>query len=917
MGLQQYYRKRDFKKTAEPRGQVHKPHKGGGRFVIQKHAASRLHYDFRLEMEGVLRSWAVPKGPSLDTRDKRLAVQVEDHPIEYGTFEGIIPQGEYGGGTVMLWDHGDWIPKSDNPVADWHKGTLKFTLRGKKLQGDWMLLRLGKQQEGEKQNWLLIKEKDEHVRPSEECSVTDDLDRSVTPDRGLEEIASGAKSKVRGAKGGMNVWNSNRPPKEEKRASAKKHAARRTAKTTREDSASLSDLPGARKAAMPDEIKSPQLATLVKTAPSGDDWIHEIKFDGYRIIAFIRNGKAHLITRNGNDWTAQFSTIARAVEKLNLREAILDGEVVRPGVDGATDFQALQNAMSSRRQDELVYYAFDVLHLNGYNLTQVPTIERKRVLQGTLEASSDKSVAKHIRYSEHFEREGAEVLQSACTLKLEGIISKRRDAPYAFSRNENWLKTKCIQRQEFVIGGYTDPEGGRSKFGALLVGVPTDKGNGEMKLKFAGKVGTGFSNKSLEDIARRMRPLEQAECPFVDAPTGAFRRTAHWIKPQLVGEVEFTEFTSDGKLRHPSFQGLREDKPADQVVAEKPKSTRTKTSKSKSNKKNPSVAQTLVSAHPKPGSKRSAKKSTSHSTSTSAKKKEELEVMGIRVTSPNKILFPEQGLTKEQLVRYYEAVAPYMFPLIKGRPLTLVRCPEGRGKPCFFQRHTSGEFSEAIEPIRTTRKSGEEGYYITMRAPAGVIDLAQYGVLEIHCWNARMPNIEKPDQIVFDMDPDPEVGFAGAVQAAKRIKPILEQLGFVPFLKTTGGKGLHVVVPIKPTITWDQLREFSEAVSTLMVRQYPDDYLITMSKAKRKGKVFIDYLRNAREASAIAPYSTRSREGAPVSVPIAWSELTSRLDPAKFTIETVPGRMAKLKADPWKEFEKSRRVVDLKPLGKM
>lgn len=570
MGLQKYYRKRDFSKTAEPRGHVHSAHKGGGRFVIQKHAASRLHYDFRLEMEGVLRSWAVPKGPSLDTKDKRLAVQVEDHPIEYGTFEGIIPQGEYGGGTVMLWDHGNWIPKSDNPLADWEKGVLKFALEGTKLQGNWMLLRLAKQEEGEKQNWLLVKEKDEFARPATKYVVTEDLDKSVTTGRSLEQIAEGAKSKKRGGTGGLNVWSSNRPPKENKSRTAKHAVAPEKKDVAR--AADISDVAGAHKAVMPDSIKGPQLATLVKSAPGGDEWIHEIKFDGYRILAFLKNGKARLVTRNGNDWTAQFHTIARAIEKLKMREAILDGEVVLPGVNGATDFQALQNAMSSRRHDDLVFYAFDLLHLNGYDLTKATTIDRKRVLLGSLKNSKDKLAARHVRYSEHFEQDGADVLKSACSLKLEGIISKLRDAQYTFGRNENWVKAKCIQRQEFVIGGYTDPEGGRSHFGALLVGIPADSKSGGNKLRFAGKVGTGFSNKSLEDLWKRMRPLEQSECPFTNPPTASWRKRAHWVKPFLVGEVEFTEFTSDGKLRHPSFQGLREDKAAKEVVAEKPKS---------------------------------------------------------------------------------------------------------------------------------------------------------------------------------------------------------------------------------------------------------------------------------------------------------------------------------------------------------
>jgi len=923
MGLSKYYQKRDFEKTAEPKGREHAHHDHGGRFVIQKHDASRLHYDFRLEMEGVLRSWAVPKGPSLDPADKRLAVQVEDHPIEYGTFEGIIPAGEYGGGTVMLWDHGTWKPEGEgDAVKAWKKGRLKIVLKGEKLKGGWNLVRIGGSGNEDGKNWLLIKERDGSEKSTDEYNVTEKLDRSVTTGRSLDEIAEGAASSKKGGKGGLNVWHSNRSESSGKPAAGKKTVTAKKASAARKPGAAELDpnsVAGAKKMAMPEFFK-PQLATLVKTAPTGDQWVHEIKFDGYRALCFLRKAKVELITRNGNDWTDRFSPVAEACRTLAADQAILDGEVVLPGANGATDFQALQNALSSGRQKELIYYAFDLLYLNGYDLRGATLMDRKELLRQLLEASGD--AADRIKFSDHFEDDGRKVLESACNMRLEGIISKQRNGRYASARTESWVKTKCIQRQEFVIGGFTDPEGARSHFGALLVGIPQGKASkpADLKLKYAGKVGTGFTQKSLEELWERLKPLEVEAPAFVDVPKGYKARNMHWVKPLLVGEVEFAEFTEDGHLRHPSFQGLREDKAPQEIVAEVPKKAvgRKGTEATEGTKGSKALksggAKTVkakTTAEPKKAAP--ARKAAKAKTAKIGDDTEALVVQGIAISNPGRLLYPEQGITKQELIEYYDAVSKYMLPLIQHRPITLVRCPAGRGKPCFYQRHSRDEIPAGLEPVHTTEK-GEPNIYLAVEKSAGLISLAQMGTLEIHVWNSCTKDLERPDQFVLDLDPDPEAGWEATVKAARRLKDFMEKLGFVPFLKTTGGKGLHVVVPLKPSASWDELRQFTEAVAVAMVQQYPDEYVATMSKAKRKGKVFIDYLRNVREASAIAPYSTRAREGAPVSVPIAWAELKASLDPQKFTVRTVPGRLKKMKQDPWKDFWKSRKPLKLNAL---
>jgi bifunctional non-homologous end joining protein LigD len=836
MGLREYRRKRDFKKTPEPAGQVAaEPRAQRRAFVVQKHAASRLHYDFRLELEGVLKSWAIPKGPSLDPADKRLAMHVEDHPLEYGDFEGIIPKGQYGGGTVLLWDRGTWEPVGD-PHKSYRAGSLKFRLHGEKLRGGFALVKIGgrRQSRDEGRSWLLIKERDAEAESSRSTPIVEGQPTSVASGRSIEQIAAAED----------RVWNSNRDG----------HDA----------TAPPIEVPGARRAALPKFVQ-PELATLVERPPEGDRWLHELKHDGYRMLARLEQRRAQLLSRNARDWTQSFPDVAAAVARLPAEQAILDGEVTVLLPDGTSSFQALQNFMSGTAGGRLAYMIFDLLYLDGRDLTGARLEDRKAALARLLASANDKAAV--LRYSDHVVGSGAEFLAQACRLGLEGIVSKRRDAPYRGTRGTDWLKIKCLAQQEIVIGGYTEPEGSRVGIGALLGGVYEDG-----RLVYIGKIGTGFDTRTLRDLKARLTRLEQKTNPFAARPPGSAR--AHWVKPELVAQVKFSEWTSDGKLRQPTFQGLRSDKPATAVVRERP-------SKAENDPKQPAPPPAA------PG---------------------EPTVAGVRLTHADRVLYPRLGTTKLDLARFYESIAEWILPHLEGRPTTLVRCPEGVDKACFYQKHTGYWAPESLRRVKIQEKR-KVGEYLIVDSLASLIGLVQIGILEIHTWNSVVDRLEQPDRVVFDLDPGPGVKWAEVIECARLIRDGLEALRLASFVKTTGGKGLHVVAPIAPGPSWDETAEFSRVVAESTARAHPRRYVARMAKSERRGKIFIDYLRNVRGATSVAAYSTRAKPEATVSVPLAWDELSPRITSDHFTIANLRNRLDGLKADPWAAYWKTRQKL--------
>jgi bifunctional non-homologous end joining protein LigD len=854
MGLQEYYRKRDFQKTPEPRGEVKKAK--GRSFVIQKHAASHLHYDFRLEMEGVLKSWSVPKGPSYDPTVKRLAMMTEDHPVEYGSFEGIIPAGEYGGGTVLLWDQGTWEPLGD-PHEMLRKGSFKFLMHGHKLRGKWALFRI-KGREKEDRTWLLMKERDEEARPESKGSVVEEEPLSVATGRTLEQIAADKD----------DVWHSNRAPKE------KPAPATRKKKTK----APKREAQGAKTGALPKTVK-PQLATLVDAAPESDDWVHEMKFDGYRIVARLEGGKVRLESRNGKDWTAAFPGVVRAVSALPAKAALLDGEVAALLPSGLTSFQALQNAGDGKAQ--LVYFVFDLLHLDGSDLTGAALLDRKERLKELLE----EHLGGTLRYSEHVAGNGPAFLAEACRMGLEGIISKRADAKYTAGRARSWVKVKCHQHQEVVIGGYTSPTGSRVGLGALHVGVP----DGEGRLRYAGKVGTGFTDKTLRELHAQLRKLERASSPFADKVPAA---GSFWVEPRLVGEVEFGEWTGEGRLRHPTWRGLRPDKSPGDVRREVPKV-------GEAVEAEPRPARPRRSGEPLPRAKSKAK-------ATRSKQAPATVVEGVEITHPDRVLYPETGLTKEGLAAYYTEIADWVLPHLAGRPTTLVRCPEGLAGQCFYQKHTGYWAPKSLRRIQIQEKT-KVGEYLVVDDLAGLVGLVQIGILEIHVWNSRADDLEHPDRLIFDLDPHEDVPWARVAEAAIRLRERLRRLGLESFVKTTGGKGLHVAVPLAGRPTWDDTTEFSAAVAAQMVAERPDAFTDVMTKARRVGKIYVDTLRNTRGATAVCAYSTRAKEAAPVSTPLTWEELAKGATGADFTVQTVRERLRRKRKDPWSGYDDVRQ----------
>lgn len=832
MGLQQYWKKRDFNVTQEPRGKV----EASGqqlKFFIQKHHARRLHYDFRLELQGTLKSWAVPKGPSLDPHDKRLAVEVEDHPLAYGSFEGDIPAGQYGAGHVMLWDKGTWEAIGD-PVQGYKDGSLKFQLHGHKLHGKWALVRMkGRHGHQEKQtNWLLIKEQDDEARNGHEANITETQAESVSHLRDTSVDSHVSKRVVQDR--GANV-------KDISVSANLKKALKSLAKTR-----------------MPTAYQ-PQLATLVTHAPEGEQWLSELKYDGYRALTQIHQGKVKMFSRNGHDWSAKWPALVKALSAVPAGSAWLDGEVVAIQADGSISFQALQNAVRLGKEANLAYFIFDLLYLDGHDVTHLPLRQRKELLQALLDqltASKDNP----LHYSDHMAGHAQEAFNHACLHGLEGIIVKHADSSYQQQRSRDWLKVKCGQRQEFVIGGYTEPAGSRELFGALLLGNYDEKGG----LRYAGRVGTGFKQDTLKLVAKHFASLRTEKTAFINPPRGQDARGVHWLKPSLVAEIKFAQWTDEGIVRHASFVGLRSDKPAKEITHE--------IAQSAEELGRQSIANTSVT-----------------------------KVAGVPLSKPAKVLFAEDGYTKLDIAHHYEMLAQWILPYLKDRPLSIVRCPDGYQHHCFFQKHVTKGNHEHVQSVQLDAAGKQPEYFIANSLPA-LIELVQLGVLELHAWGACYPKTGLADRLIFDLDPAPDVPWERVTEAALLLRGLFEELKLTSFVKTTGGKGLHVEVPIKPEHPWEVIKAFSHGVAQHIETQIPDRFTSNLSKKKREGRIFIDYLRNGTGATAVAPYSTRAKLGAPVATPLHWQEVGPDIHSNTFTISNIGQRLTQLESDPWQDY---------------
>jgi bifunctional non-homologous end joining protein LigD len=854
--LARYRSMRDFSKTAEPSGAEKTVPSERLRFVVQKHAATRLHYDFRLELDGTFKSWAVTRGPSLDPADRRLAVEVEDHPLDYGDFEGTIPKGQYGGGTVMLWDRGYWEPEpGTEPLEGLRKGDLKILLDGDRLKGGFVLVRMKRREHEKKSSWLLIKHHDGWALEGHGDVLVEGETTSVASGRTMEQIAAGeGKGPTRFMTGKIRasakrVWNSNKGEDADKRAAA------------------LRATPGPKlKAAALPGFVPPQLAQSVDRPPQGPGWGHEIKFDGYRLQLRVEGSRATLKTRAGLDWTSRFSRIAKDAQA--LPDALIDGEACALDHTGAPDFAALQAALSDGRTGDIVFFAFDLLFAEGADLRSLPLTERKARLKALLDAAPARKGGR-IRFVDHFETAGDAVLLSACRLSLEGIVSKRLDGPYRATRSDDWVKTKCRAGHEVVIGGWTGEAG---QLRSLLVGV--HKGE---RLVYVGRVGTGFGRDKVSRVLPRLAKLKTARSPFSGAGAPRDEANVHWAKPDLVAEIEFAGFTGSGMVRQAAFKGLRDDKPAGEVVAETPA---------------PAAATALAEPAPKAKAGRMEKPGPA-------------VVMGVTLSHPDKALWPDGGdgtpVTKLDLARYLEAVGPWMMPHIKGRPCSIVRTPDGiDGEERFFQRHV-GKGSSAL--ISEVKVFGDHKPYLQIDRIEALAALAQQGATEFHPWNCQPFQPEVPGRLVFDLDPDEEIPFDRVVEGALEVKARLEALGLVAFCKTTGGKGLHVVTPLKGgkgKIDWPTAKTFAQDVCLAIAADQPDRYVVNMAKAKRVGRIFLDYLRNDRLSTAVAPLSPRARPGAPVSFPLTWSQVKPGLDPKAYTIRTAPALLKKTKA--WADY---------------
>ncbi|MEX3690220.1 DNA ligase D [Paraburkholderia sp. BR14263] len=852
--LEVYEQKRRFDETPEPRGRTArrsaKPREGEGSFVIQRHDARRLHYDFRLELDGTLKSWAIPKGPSLDPTVKRLAVHVEDHPLEYGSFEGRIPEGSYGAGTVAIWDHGVWRPEGGLRGAreGYAQGKLKFTLEGERLHGGWALVR-SPMHDGKQESWLLIKQRDDEAMPEDEFHVVED------------EPATSNTSKT-----------------SKKGARAGNRAAKQEAATA---------LEGAVRASMPETL-APELATPVDAPPHGDNWLYEMKFDGYRVLARIDRhargkGDVRIFTRTGNDWTAKFPRQVQALRALKVESAWLDGEAVVLDAAGVPNFQALQNAFDAGRAGDITFWLFDLPWLDGADLRGVALEARRNKLSALLAQKPDDA----LRFSAAFEGEPQALLEAACEANLEGLVAKRRDSRYTSTRSAAWLKLRCSRRQEFVIGGYTEPKGSREGFGALLLGVYGDDG----ALQYAGKVGTGFDAARLEAMAGELRARERQNSPFAAVPAAERRAGVHWVRPELVAEVRFKTWTSAGVVRQASFVGLREDKPAKDIVREG----------------QPTPLQAVANQREKKVAKQASTDAPKTVSRTRRAAHDEAEVAGVRITHPERVIDAQSGLRKIDLVEYFEAISAWLLPHVQGRPVALARAPKGVGGELFFQKH-----AKALQIPHATQHAGlDPGHapLLTLDSTEALVGAAQMDTIELHTWNALAASIEKPDRIVFDLDPDPSLGWERMLEAAQLTRELLEALGLRAWCKTSGGRGLHLVVPLTRHAGWDEAKDFARAVAGHMAATLPERFSAKMGAQNRKGRIFVDYLRNNRGASTAAAYAPRARPGLGVSVPVDWDELHTLTSGDQWNVANVRGRLEALRADPWSGYEKARQRI--------
>jgi bifunctional non-homologous end joining protein LigD len=875
--LSTYRAKRDFTKTAEPSGAAKTGAADRLRFVIQKHDATRLHYDLRLELDGVFKSWAVTRGPSLDPHDKRLAVEVEDHPLDYGDFEGTIPKGQYGGGTVQLWDRGYWTPEGkktpEDALAD---GDLKFTLDGERLHGGWALVRMKHDRtDGKRNNWLLIKHRDDSARDGDADALLRE-DRSVASSRTMAQIAAG-KGKgprpfmVRGAAPAADaVWDSSQGEAAQLRSKARAAPGAGEAGRGAKAKSAASETPG---------FIAPQLCQSVERPPTGNGWIHEIKFDGYRIQMRVAGGAVTLKTRKGLDWSGKFAAIAGAAAA--LPDVIVDGEVVALDSHGAPDFAALQAALSEAKTDDLVFFAFDLLFEGGEDLRKKSLSARKTRLQAMLAEHGDQRL---IRYVEHFDTGGDAVLRSACKLSLEGIVSKRLDAPYHSGRSGVWTKAKCRAGHEVVIGGWTTTQG---RFRSLLAGV--HRGD---HFVYVGRVGTGYGAAKVRTLLPRLKAAEAKTSPFTGIGAPPKQAGVHWTRPELVAEIEFAGWTGDGMVRQAAFKGLREDKPAREVQAEKP-------------------AAAVGAERPAPVEAAAPARRPERSGKAI--------VMGVVISHPDKALWPDAGdgrpVTKLDLASYFEAVGPWMMRHIQGRPCSIVRAPDGIGGERFFQRHAMPGSSNLLDLVTV---SGDRKPYLEVDRVEGLAALAQVAAVELHPWNCQPNQPDSPGRLVFDLDPGPDVAFSAVVEAARQMRDRLDALGLASWCKTTGGKGLHVVAPLAASrkLTWTAAKQFAHEVCLRMARDEPDRYLVNMAKKLRAGRIFLDYLRNDRMATAVAPLSPRARDGAAISMPLTWAQVKADLDPRRFTVRTAPQLLGKGNA--WADYRGSERPLEeaIRRLGK-
>jgi bifunctional non-homologous end joining protein LigD len=825
--LKDYKRKRDFSRTPEPR-----PEPGGDagrKFVVQKHAARRLHYDLRLELDGVLKSWAITRGPSLTVGEKRLAIHTEDHPIEYLDFEGNIPKGEYGAGTMIVWDHGEWLPEGD-PNRGLAKGHLTFSLVGRRLKGRWHLVRIRPRPGEKSEPWLLIKSGDVFARRQGDREITDEETTSFLSGRTTDELAA------------MGELRSD-------------HKARdKVMKSRRLVLPDIEKIAGARKGLLPAFLE-PSLALACEKPPSGPKWVHEIKYDGYRMQARLDGGKVRLLTRKNLDWTKRFRSIEEAIKPLPLASALIDGEIVVEDANGISSFSSLQADLKAGRQDRLRYYLFDIFYCDGFTLVNATLEDRKFLLQKLL---SSLPAGSPIRFSEHLEEDGPTMLEHACRFGLEGIVSKRRDLPFSPGRGEHWLKSKCIRRQEFVIVGYIPSTAAPGSVGSLLLAYY----EGDRRLIYAGRVGTGWSADQAKSLRNDLDRIAATKPHFLTPlPSGA-DKGVRWAEPRLVCEVQYRDWTLDGLLRQSSFKGLKEDKPAEEIVLEE----RPKRSKSR----------TMT------------------------------DISGIRLTHPERILWETQGITKQGLAEFYAGIADWILPHLTGRLLSLVRCPSGVTEKCFFAKHPWQGLSDVVRRINI----GEDEPMVAIDNLAGLISLVQASVVEIHPWGSTTNHLDRPDRLIFDLDPGEGVPWGMVIDAAREVRVRLEDLGLKSFVKTSGGKGLHILVPIEPSAGWDVAKAFTQSLAETMAKDRPDRYVATIAKRARRGHIFIDYLRNSRGATAVAPYSTRALSHAPVSTPLAWEELAEGIRADHFKIDNLRQRLAFLKQDPWHGFFKIRQRLN-------